>query len=169
MKTNYDGIRGWLNYVRDYKDNKDEGLISQQRLIDANNIIKGLNDKIEKITYNYKEQGDLLKLRNKRIEVMEERYTSLIKRTDEIRKNLEDTYKEVKDLKKKLNEKELARRKNAGAIGGLNKKINEFKMELEKANHKINFLENSKRAPSKEEIIAYETRMKEVEKRQKSK
>ena len=169
MKTNYDGFRGWLNYVRDYKDNKDNDLICEQRLIEANNKVDELEKIIDNLKTLLKEKDTLITLRNKRIETTNQKCSDLIRRNDELRNNLETSGKEIKELSLKLNEKELARRKNAGAIGGLKARINELKLALDKANHKINFLENSRHAPSKEEILAYETRMKEVEKRQRGK
>ena len=44
----------------------------------------------------------------------------------------------------------------------------ELKQDLERANQKIKWLKTNQKAPSKEEIIAYETRQREVEKRQKN-
>ena len=46
MKTNYEGFRGWINYVRDYKDNKDNDLISANEVIKANNKMDLLNNKM---------------------------------------------------------------------------------------------------------------------------
>ena len=100
---------------------------------------------------------------------MGNKISNYARRNDELRSVIETQYKENEKLQEKLKDKELARRKAAGAIGGLKAKINELTIILEKANHKINFLEKSKRAPSKEEIIAYETAMREVEKRQNGK
>ena len=64
-----------------------------------------------------------------------------------------------------LNAKEEQRRKAAGQVGGLKATITKLTKELERANQKINWLKTNQKAPTKEEIIAYETRMKEVEKR----
>lgn len=161
MKSNYDGFRGWLNYIRDYKDNKD--------LLGENLKEKELQDTIDKLTANSKEKDNLLALRNQRIDVLNQEITDLKQRNDELRRNLGTTMKANNELQEKIKEKELARRKNAGAIGGLKAKINELKQDIAKKDHKINFLEKSKHAPSKEEVMAYETAMKEVEKRQNEK
>jgi chromosome segregation ATPase len=161
MKSNYDGFRGWLNYIRDYKDNKD--------LLGENLKEKELQDTIEKLTTNSKEKDNLLALRNQRIDVLNQEITDLKQRNDELRRNLNTTMKENEKLQEKVKEKEKARRKNAGAIGGLKAKINELTKDLERANQKITWLKTNQKAPTKEEIIAYETRMKEVEKRQKEK
>ena len=161
MKSNYDGFRGWLNYIRDYNDNKD--------LLGENTLEKELREEIEKLKANSKEKDNLLVLRNKRIDSCNEEIIDLKRHNDEIRRNMQELGKENKKLHEKLQEKETARRKNAGAIGGLKAKINELKQDLERANQKINWLSNNQKAPTKEEILAYEMRMKEVEKRQKQK
>lgn len=161
MKSNYDGFRGWLNYIRDYKDNKN--------LLGENLKEKELREEIEKLKANSKEKDNLLALRNQRIDVLIQEITDFKKRNDELRRNLNTTMKENEKLQEKVEEKEKARRKNAGAIGGLKAKINELTKDLEKAEHKITWLKTNQKAPSKEEIIAYETRQKEVEKRQKEK
>jgi chromosome segregation ATPase len=149
-----------LNYIRDYKDNKD---LSGENLKE-----KELQDRIDKLTTNSKEKDNLLALRNQRIDVLNQEITDLKQRNDELRRNLNTTMKENDKLQEKVEEKEKARRKNAGAIGGLKAKINELKQDLERANQKITWLKTNQKAPTKEEIIAYETRQKEVEKRQKN-
>lgn len=159
MKSNYDGFRGWLNYIRDYNDNKD--------LLGENTLEKELREEIEKLKANSKEKDNLLVLRNKRIDSCNEEIIDLKRRNDEIRRNMQEMGKENKKLQEKLQEKEKARRKNAGAIGGLKAENNKLKQDLERANQKITWLKTNQKAPTKEEIIAYETRMKEVEKRQK--
>ena len=158
MKSNYDGFRGWLNYIRDYKSNKD--------MLDENLNETYLKEEIEHLRDNSKEKDKLLVLRNKRIEENNNTIIDLKRSNDEIRRNMQEMGKENKKLHEKLQEKEKARRKNAGAIGGLKAKINELKQDLERANQKITWLKTNQKAPTKEEIIAYETRMKEVEKRQ---
>ena len=161
MKSNYDGFRGWLNYIRDYNDNKD--------LLGENTLEKELREEIEKLKANSKEKDNLLVLRNKRIDSCNEEIIDLKRRNDEIRRNMQEMGKESKKLQEKLQEKEKARRKNAGAIGGLKAENNKLKQDLERANQKITWLKTNQKAPTKEEIIAYETRQKEVEKRQKNK
>lgn len=169
MKTNYEGFRGWINYVRDYKDNKDNDLISANEVIKANNKIQRLEKKVEQLSYIGKEKDNLIMLREKRIEATNNKLTSYIKRNDELRSTLETQCKITKELEEKVKEKELARRKNAGAIGGLKAENNKLKQDLERANQKIIWLKTNQKAPTKEEILAYEMRMKEVEKRQKQK
>ena len=157
MKSNYNGFRGFWKYIKDYNDNKE--------LLGENLKEKELNDKIEQMSYISREKDNLLDLKEKRIEALNNKISSYVKRNDELRSIVETMSKENNDIKKQLEIKELARRKNAGAIGGLKAKIGVLKLDLERANYKINFLEKSKHAPSKEEIIAYETNMKEVYKK----
>ena len=166
--SNYDGFRGWLNYIRDYKDNKD---LSGENLKE-----KELNEKIEKLKKELKdreyiatEKDNLIALKDKRIEAMGNKISNYAKRNDELRSVVETQYKENEKLQEKVKEKELARRKNAGAIGGLKAENNKLKQDLERANQKITWLKTNQKAPTKEEIIAYETRQREVEKRQKGK
>lgn len=159
MKSNYDGFRGWLNYIRDYNDNKD--------LLGENTLEKELREEIEKLKANSKEKDNLLVLRNKRIDSCNEEIIDLKRRNDEIRRNMQEMGKENKKLHEKLQEKETARRKNAGAIGGLKAENNKLKQELDKANYTIEYYRKSKK-PNIEEIKAYELGHREVEKRQKN-
>ena len=164
MKTNYEGFRGWINYIRDYKDNIDNDLISANEVIKANEEIKKLKKKIADNVYIAKEKDGLIAKLNQRIDYLNEKISSHAQRCEELRKNLNTTMKENEHLNEKLKEKEKARRKNAGAIGGLKAKINELTNQLDKANYTIDFYRKSKK-PNIEEIKAYDTRMKEVEKR----
>ena len=106
-------------------------------------------------------------LREKRIEATNNKLSEYIRRNDELRSMLKTTMDENKELQEKLDQKELARRKNAGAIGGLKAKINELTEKLNKANYTIEYYRKSKK-PNIEEIKAYELGYKEVEKRQKN-
>ena len=169
MKNNYSGFRGWINYIRDYKDNVDNDLISQQLLVDANNEIKKLKKKIEKLEELSKEKDNLIKLRDDRVQTLTNKLSES-KRDNTTKQNIINILNEqLDDMTIKYHGKEKARRKNAGAIGGLKAKINELELDLEKANHKITWLSKNQKAPSKEEIQAYDTQMKEVEKRIKNK
>lgn len=164
MKSNYNGFRGWLNYVRDYKDNKD--LLGENlREKELNDKINELNDEIEKLLYIGKEKDNLITLKDKRIEAMGNKISSYAKRTDELRSVVETLSKENDVINEQLKIKELARRKTAGQVGGLTAKINVLKKDLARANLKINWLSNNQKAPTKEEILAYELQMKEVEKK----
>lgn len=176
MKTNYDGFRGWLNYIRDYKDNIDNDLISEQRLIDANKEITKLQKKIEELECLIKEYEHLIQLREIRIEEGNKKISTLMRENKILQENYLIIMRDNEKLEEKIDTIEKRRRANAAAIGQKQRKINKLekamaelienhKYALAKLEHKINFLENSKHAPTKEEVIAYETSMKEVEKR----
>lgn len=176
MKNNYKGFRGWLNYIRDYKDNVDNDLISEQRLIDANKEIEKLNNKIKDLEFIGKVNDELIKKQDGRIQELNKKYSSLRKGENEKFKEIEELQQFINQLTNDLEETEYRRRVNATEIGHKQRKINklekekeELKLEIAKKDHMINFLKSSKHAPTKEEIIAYETQMKEVEKRQKNK
>ena len=169
MKQWYIGVCDWLNYVRNYKESKNNEDITDGTIVELNKKIKKLQKEAKDREYIATEKDNLLALKEKRIEAMGNKISNYAKRNDELRSVIETQYKENEKLQEKVKEKELARRKNAGAIGGLKAKINELKQDLERANQKITWLKTNQKAPTKEEIIAYEMRMKEVEKRQKQK
>lgn len=164
MKSNYNGFRGWLNYIKDYKDNKDL-LEENLREKELNDKINKLNDEIEKLSYIGKEKDNLIALKDRRIEAMGNKISSYAKRNDELRSVIETLSKENDVINEQLKIKELARRKTAGQVGGLKAKISVLKKDLARANQKINWLSNNQKAPTKEEILAYELQMKEVEKK----
>lgn len=168
MKQWLNGVRDWLNYVRNYKESKDNEDITDGTIVELNKKIKTLNKRIEQASYIAREKDNLISLRERRIDALNNKISSYVRRNDELRSIVETQYKENEKLQEKVKEKELARRKNAGAIGGLKAKINELKQDLERANQKITWLKTNQKAPTKEEILAYEMRMKEVEKRQKN-
>lgn len=163
----YRGFRGWVQYIRDYKDNVDNDLISQQRLVDANRIIDRLKIKIKKMETLSREKDNLLALREQKIDQYNTRYTDL-KKDNTTKQNVINILNEqLDDMTIKCNDMEHKRRITASAIGGLKKRINHLEKELDKANMRINWLKRNQKAPTKEEILAYEMQMKEVEKRQK--
>ena len=177
MKQWLNEVGDWLNYVKDYKESKSNEEITDGTIIELNKKIKKLQKDIKDREYIAKEKDNLLALKEKRIEALNNKISSYVKRNDELRSIIETQYKENAELRRnlgttmkannelqeKLRITEKARRKNAGAIGGLKAKINELKTDLERANQKITWLKTNQKAPTKEEIIAYETRMKEVD------
>lgn len=168
MKQWLNGVGEWLNYVKNYKESKNNEDITDGTIVELNKKIKKLQKEAKDREYIAKEKDSLLELKDKRIEAMGNKISNYAKRNDELRSIVETQYKENEKLQEQVKEKELARRKNAGAIGGLKAKINELKQDLERANQKITWLKTNQKAPTKEEILAYEMRMKEVEKRQKN-
>ena len=176
MKNNYKGFRGWINYIRDYKDNIDNDLVSEQKLIDANKQIRRLEERLKKTIDLSHEKDTLIQLREQRIEQLTTKISEL-KVDNNTKQNIIAILNEQLDeLSTKYQEKEHQRRVNAVEIGHRQRKINklekeieDLKYEIEKKDHKINFLKASKHAPTKEEVEAYEMQMKEVEKRIKNK
>ena len=160
--------KNWLNYVRNYKESKTNEDITDGTIVELNKKIKKLQKDIKDREYIAREKDSLLELKDKRIEAMGNKISSYAKRNDELRSVIETQYKENEKLQEKVKEKELARRKNAGAIGGLKAKINELKQQLVKANHIIKFYKTHQKSPTLEEIKAYELGHREVEKRQKN-
>lgn len=169
MKQWLNGVEDWLNYVKNYKESKNNEDIADGTIVELNKKIKKLQKEAKDREYIAREKDSLIALKDKRIEAMGNKISGYAKRNDELRSIIETQYKENAELKEQVKEKELARRKNASAIGGLKAKINELTKDLERANQKITWLKTNQKAPTKEEILAYEMRMKEVEKRNKQK
>ena len=171
-KSNYDGVIGWVKYIIDYPYNKiDLELLDGERKENQKERQR-LNKKINNEVINRKiieqEKDSLIQLLEKRIQVLGKELASTKKRNNELRNTIAVLYNQNENLEIEVERKELLRRKAAGAIGGYKAKINEMKKDLERANQKIIWLKNNQKAPTKEEILAYEMRMKEVEKRQKN-
>ena len=161
----YRGFRGWIQYIRNYKDNVDNDLIGQQRLVDANRIIEKQKAKLKKQEDLSREKDKLMALREQRIEQLSTRLTQA-KQDNATKQNIINILNEqLDDMTAKYNDTEHRRRLNAIEIGHRQRKINKLEKELEKKELKINWLKKNQKAPTKEEILAYEMRMKEVEKR----
>lgn len=95
---------------------------------------------------------------------------------DELKRDINEKFKELKQQEIIIETKnnlminlEKKRRESAGKVGGLQKEINKLKEELNIANKKIEFLKTHRKAPSMEELKAYECSYREVLKRQKDK
>ena len=168
MKQWYVGVCDWLNYVRNYKEAKSNEEITDGEKIELNKKIKKLQKELKDREYIAKEKDSLLELKEKRIEAMGNKISNYAKRNDELRSILKTQYKENEKLKQRLEQKEAARRRNAGAIGGYKAKINELEEQLMKAEHTINFYKTHQKSPTLEEIKAYELGHREVEKRQRN-
>ena len=165
LKKAYREFVSWVKYVREYKDNKDNDSIYDQNIVAKQKEIEKLKKSVKDKEYVAKTKDELIALLEKRVGVLGGELTNTKKRNNELRNTISILYRQNEDLQIEVEKKELLRRKKAGQIGGYTKEINKLKQELEKANHKINWLKTNQKAPTKEEIIAYETRMKEVEKR----
>lgn len=176
LKKTYREFVSWVKYVREFKDNKDNDTIYDNNIIAKQKEIDDLKKTIDNRAEIAKAKDGLIELLDKRTSVLGSELSNTKKRNNELRKTISILYRQNQELQNKVVEKELLRRKKAGAIGGLKatitkheNKIAKLEKELERANQKINWLKTNQKAPTKEEILAYEMRMKEVEKRQKQK
>lgn len=80
-KNNYSGFGGLLRYIRDWKDNRDNDLISQQRLIDAERVNSILKAQIKQDEELLKEKDNALMLAENRIQILNKKYSELKKLT----------------------------------------------------------------------------------------
>lgn len=165
LKKTYRGFLGWIRYVRDYKDNIDNDLIYDHKLIEKQREID--KQKVETAEYKYlvAERQKLIQLQEKRIQNLNKKITGLKKEKKELCDSLANAQLKMNVLEDKLNEKEQSRRASAGAIGGLKAKINDLTNELAKAEYTIEYYRNNRKKPNVEEIKAYEYSRKAVEKR----
>lgn len=169
MKQWLNGVGDWLNYVRNYKESKDNEDITDGTIVELNKKISKLKKEIKNRTEIAETKDSLIQLLEKRIQALGNELSSTKKRNNELRNTIAILYKQNEDLEIEVNNRELLRRKAAGKVGGLKATITKYEKELERKENKIHWLKTNQKAPSKEEIIAYETRMKEVEKRIKGK
>lgn len=68
---------------------------------------------------------------------------------------IEEKTKTIKELEKKLEEKEKARKKLASSIGGYKKQINSQDEKIEKLEKQVEFLKTNRRAPNLQELKDY--------------
>lgn len=165
MKDLYLKFRDWLNYVRNYKENKENDLIFDLNLIEKQREID--KQKVEIAGYKclIKEIQNLIHLQEERIHKLKNKFKEkmlLIKDLD----NQITTYNDrIQKLENKLANKEHSRKISAGAVGGLKAKINQLQKELDKANYTIEFYKTHQKSPTVEEIKAYDYQFKQVEKK----
>lgn len=169
LKKTYRGFLGWLRYVKDYKDNLDNDLISEHRLIEANKKITRIKKKYDDLLLIQKANEELLSKREIRFQELNNKYGQLQRELKDKNTIIVDQIQYIDELRLKLEKTEYARRKNAGAIGGLKTKIKELEEKLNKANYTIEYYRKNRKQPNVEEIKAYEYSRKEVEKRIKNK
>lgn len=159
------GVNDWWNYVRSYKENKLNEEITDHRIVELYKKINKLEEEKKQYEYIAKEKDNLIQLRDKKVQSLSDKYSSIIKRNNELREIIEINLQKNDELNVKLQETEEARRKSAGSIGGLKAQINKLTKKLDEANYTINFYKTHRKSPSLEELKAYEYSRKEVEKR----
>lgn len=174
-------------YVRNYKNHQVEEEIRDLEIAELNERIKYYKKQINDLTNDKIGYDDILKIKDSKITDLKEKLSNTIRefnsKFDDLSIQLEtkDTLlvkesKKVIDLEKKLKEKESKRIASVGTINSKQKKIDNLekeiiklkelhKTELAKKNETIAFLKTHRRAPSEEEIKAYDYQFKEVEKR----
>lgn len=158
IKTAWVDFKDWFDYVKDSKKHMEKETSNED-------TIKGLNETIDTLKKNLEQERTIGKEKDNLIQILDNRTKTLNIELCNFKSAYYNSQNEKAEVQLKLEEKEHQRRVNASAIGGLKKQINKLEISLERANLKINWLQNNQKAPSKEEILAYETRMKEVEKR----
>ena len=169
FKKMWSNYKNRVHYIFNYKYNKEYDEIKEAECIEKDKKIERQKKDILKRVEIAKEKDELIALLNKRIDVLGNELTNTKKRNNELRNTIAILYKQNEDLEIKVEKVELLRRKKAGAIGGYTKEVNKLRQDLERANQKIHWLKTNQKAPTKEEIIAYETRMRDVETRPKGK
>ena len=165
IKRTWVDFKDWLDYVKNQKKHIETVELAENTIDCLKKTIKTLEAKLEKEQEIGRSKDELTKKLDDRIQNLNQKYGMLKQETNALekeKKQLQDAYNLAME---KIEEKEYQRRANATKIGAKQRKINNLEKELEKANMKINWLQKNQKAPSKEEIMAYETRMKEVEKR----
>ena len=168
MKNLYLKFREWLKYVRNYKENKENDSIYDHKIIEKNKEIAAIKEELKKSDFLNEERANLIKLQEKRIQNLNQKYTEIKKEIKGLNEILKVKKELINDLNNKLIEKEKSRKASAGALGGYKTKISQLQKELEKANYTINFYKTHQKSPTLEELKAYEYSRKEVERRQKN-
>lgn len=172
------GVNNWFVYVASYKENKENDLISDKKLIEQNRKIDELKLEIEGYKHLENERINLIHLRENTIHELQKKYGELHRELKELTEKLNQEKAENTKLEKLLNEKEHQRRQKSSILGAKQGKINRLEKKIEELNneHKleilskeatIEYLKRHRRAPDIEEIKAYEYQRKEVEKRMK--
>lgn len=169
LKQMWGDFRNRIRYYREYKDNKNYCDIKEAEAKEYEEKLEALNKKLEEREAINKEKDNLIVLLNNRIDTLNSKITQL-KIDDKTKASIiQDLKEQLENMTDKYHEAEHRRRQTVAEISHRQRTINKLEKENEKKDHKINFLKTSRHAPTKEEIIAYETSMREVEKRQKQK
>ena len=132
MKNNwYQGVREWLNYVRNYKANKETDTIIDHRLIEYENKIAKLKDEIEMRKGIAKEHEKLIDKLDERIQIRNDKISTLMKENKSLQGEYLIIMQDNEKLEEKLDLTEKRRRANATTIGAKNRKIRNLEKEIE--------------------------------------
>lgn len=169
LRQMWGDFRNRIRYYREYKDNQEYYEIKEAEALELLRKIDKLEKKAKEREAISKEKDNLIVLLNNRIDTLNTKITQL-KIDDKTKASIiQDLKEQLEDMTDKYQETEHRRRQTVTEISHRQRTINKLEKEIEKKDHKINFLKTSRHAPTKEEIIAYETGMREVEKRQRKK
>lgn len=169
LKQMWGDFRNRIRYYREYKDNQVYCEIKEAEALELLRKINKLEKKAKEREAISKEKDNLIKLREERIDQISTKLTQA-KKDNATKQNIINILNsQLEEMTYKYQEAEHRRRQTVTEISHRQRTINKLEKEIEKKDHKINFLKTSRHAPTKEEIIAYETGMREVEKRQRKK
>ena len=101
FKSLWGGFRSWLNYVREYKDNKDYCEIKEAEVLNACREIERLKDHIKELEITSKLKDELIEKRDSRIELLNARVSELMKANKEATGEAKKIKKGIKKIKVK--------------------------------------------------------------------
>ena len=101
FKSLWGGFRSWLNYVREYKDNKDYCEIKEAEVLNAYREMEKLKEKIKELEISGKVKDELMEKKETRIEILNARITELMKKKKEATGETKKIKKGIKKLKVK--------------------------------------------------------------------
>ena len=172
-KTNYDGVIGWINYIRDYKNNKEYLEIKESESVESKRQVRKLNKKLNKEildkTLIATEKDNLLALREQHIDNLGESLKKEKIENAKLQNTINILNAQLDDAEEVIKEKNLTIKQLNMRYAQSQRKMKTLEKDIQRKDHKIKFLLASREAPSKEKVMAYEKRMREVEKRQKEK
>lgn len=154
------GFARWILCYKEYSKELSDYREDYEKInLEFQNRKKELEKEFE--TLKNISQNETIKLNG----IIAEKTNIIIRNTDSLNarnKEIQELHKELSDSIIKIEELQEKIQKLQGQKGGLTKEINKLKKTNE-------FLKNNRRAPSREEIVAYEKSQKEVLKRNKVK
>ncbi|MBE6156947.1 MAG: hypothetical protein E7161_04325 [Firmicutes bacterium] len=156
MKTLLE-IRDFVNWVFHYKTIKNEYEEDLKR--NSLELIR-LNKKIKEKDKIIEDKEIAILLHSKTIEDLR------LKKSD-LQKLLDKVEKENSNLKAKIENYKREKRAIAKEMHSLNSELEKVKFQLEETTERLEYCKTHRRAPTKEEIIAYDYSRKEVLKRSK--
>ena len=149
-------VRAWLKYIKNYKNNK-------WILEDYDLVKKSFENRKKRI------EKDVIDLKTKNLNEIEKLQEIINSKTNTIFRDIDtlnDRNKQIQELNKNLSDKILKIDELMDKVQKLEDKKEKLTEENKKLKLTNEFLKNNRRAPTREEIIAFEKNQKEVLKRQ---